>query len=495
MARAAITFPVLVGLLLTTTSTVALGESTNPLPHNGICRRQYLVAATSTDTGTLLYLSTSEPNNFTLEISDRFLPTQCGENYELCDVLLIEMESEVIVFVPSQGGFVMVTYRVSELPHDIFHPVTENCHPVKAFLNSEHNLIVIVCVELSSDTNGSLFIFEFSLSRMTLRCSERFVLHNSRTLSEAVHASNRIFFTENDELLVAESEASSSLEPGFLININNCTRTNQIDVTGNEVSIYCTQNDDSWTVVANSHFSTHHTYSRYPCPGLNQYVRVENKRQIMFGNTTQQPLVGELPDDIAYAACLGSEDSFVFWAFTENGRLVSVPLTTENHTKTNLSECTTEGDNCLRPSFDARKTSGAYFNHETNQVHITNITSLCGHRTVNMFGTPQLLRITLGDKEDSCSCANELPTTLPTSLPTTLPTSLPSSVSLTLSILFSVVCILLIITAIIIIILCCREIQVFLQRCEKKEQPFSKKFCSARGLHSSLRVRTLGQCE
>ncbi len=445
------------------------------------------MAATSTDTGTLLYLSTSEPNNFTLEIPNRFLPTQCGENYKLCDVLLIEMESEVIVFVPSQGGFVMVTYRVGELPLYIFHTVDRNFHPVKAFLNSEYNRIVIMCVELSGETNGSLLFVEFKLKqRIILRSSEEYFLRSSSALSEAVYAFHRltyhIFFTDIDDLKVTDADASSSLLPEN-IHIDNCTHTNQIDVTENEVSIYCAQNNDSWTVLADSSIPTHNTYSRYPCPGLNQYVRVENKRQIMFGNTTQQPLVGELPDDIAYAACLGSEDSFVFWAFTENGRLVSVPLTTENHTITNLSECTTEGDNCLRPSFDARKTSGAYFNHETNQVHITNITSLCGHRTVNMFGTPQLLRITLGDKEDSCSCANELPTTLPTSLPTTLPTSLPttlpsslptsllttlpstlptslpttlptslpSSVSLTLSILFSVVCILLIITAIIII--------------------------------------------
>ncbi len=371
------------------------------------------MAATSTDTGTLLYLSTSEPNNFTLEIPDRFLPTQCGENYELCDVLLIEMELEVIVFVPSQGGFVMVTYRVGEPPRDnyTFYAVKRSnyCHPVKAFLNSEHNLIVIVCVELTSETNRVLFNIEFSLTQqMILRYSEKFVLFNYSDLSEAVHASNHIFLVENEELLVAESEASSSLEPGFLTELNNCTYTNQIDVTGNEVSIYCTQNNDSWTVLADSSIPTHHTYSRYPCPGLNQYVRVENRRQIMFGNTTQQSLVGELPDNIKYAACLGAEDSFVFWALTESRQLLSVPLTTENNTMTNLSACTR--NNCLKPSFDASKTSGAYFNYETNQVHITNITSSCGHRTVNMSGTPDLLRLTLGEKVDNCSCANEVPT-------------------------------------------------------------------------------------
>ncbi len=392
------------------------------------------MTATSTDTGTQLYLSTSEPSNFTLEIPDHFLPTQCGENYKLCDVLLIEMESTVIVFVPSQGGFVIVTCRVGETPRDIFYLVKRNCHPVKAFLNSEHNLVVIMCVELSSETNGSLFVVEFSLKWQTLRYSERFVLHSSRTLSEAVHASNRIFFTENDDLLVADSEASSSLNPGFITSINNCTQTKQIDVTENEVSIYCTLNNDSWTVLAKSRIFTHHTYSRYPCPGLNQYARVENKRLIIIGNTTQQSFVGELPDDIAYAACLGSGDSLVFWAFTETGQLFSVPLTTENHTITNLSACTTEGINCLRPSFDASKTCGAYFNHETNQVHITNITSLCGHRTVNMSFPPQLLRLTLGEKEDNCSCgANESPTSLPTSdVSLTSPIVVPVVVSILL---------------------------------------------------------------
>ncbi len=373
------------------------------------------MAATSTDTGTLLYLSTSEPNNFTLEVPNRFLPTQCGENYKLCDVLLIEMESEVIVFVPSQGGFVMVTYQVGELPLYTFHTVDRNCNPVKAFLNSEYNRIVIMCVELSGETNGSLLFVEFKLKeRIIVRSSEEYFLRSSSALSEAVYAFHRltyhIFFTDIDDLKVTDADASSSLLPEN-IHIDNCTHTNQIDVTENDVSIYCTQNNDSWTVLADSSIPIHNTYSRYPCPGLNQYVRVENKRQIMFGNSTQQSFVGELPDNIKYAACLGAEDSFVFWALTESRQLLSVPLTTENHIITNLSACTNEDNNCLRPSFDASKTSGAYFNYETNQVHITNITSSCGHRTVNMSGTPDLLRLTLGEKEDNCSCANEIPTT------------------------------------------------------------------------------------
>ncbi len=366
------------------------------------------MAVASTTTGTRLHISSSAPDDTTLDVPDQYLPTlECRHAYK-CGVLLIhdQAESELIVFVPVTSGVVMVTYNKGVTPEHTFYAIERDCRPVKAFRSSsEHNRVVVECVNLSSETEGWLIWAEFSLTeRKIVRYSESFPLLSSSTLSEAVQVGSDVFLSDNGDLLLTDTQPSASLLPELVKHMDNCTLVSHMSVAGDRVFVYCA-GEDSWILPDNLHLERA-LFHWYPCPGLAGKSVSVHDRNLFYGSR----VIGNLEDDIVFGVCIGTVESHLFLGLTNGGQLLSFPLTGDNHTMSNLTACVTSGDNtCLRPFFDDSKSVGAYFDPETSQIQILNLTGCHGHRTVLLTFVPQLLGLVVGGEVDNCSCIDSRP--------------------------------------------------------------------------------------
>ncbi len=370
---------------------------------SGTCARQYLVVAASIGTtGVSVYISSTAPENVTLNIPDHSLPTLECDSYR-CGLLLIQGQVELTVFVPVTNGFIMVTYNRGISPEYSFYPVEQDCQPVKAFYNSEHNRVFIECVNLSSETEGWLLWVEFRLSnRKIFRYSDQSILLRSNTLSEAVQVDKNVFLSDNGDVLHTNTEPSSTLSLDVLGSMGeNCTVVSQINVVDSKVSLYCSRQDSSWSVLAgNMELRKSPTGFMYPCPGNSgKFVRLF-EHELSF----ESVVVDNIDCDIEFGGCVGAEDSLAFWAMTSDGQLFSVPLSVNNQTRFNLTAPVGNNGVYLQPFFDETKSIGGYFNNMNASIEIVNLTGCHGHRTIPLNYEPRLLALTVGKEVDVCHC-------------------------------------------------------------------------------------------
>ena len=375
--------------------------------HVGACQQTYVLAAKTMPNSTWLYFSTgslSSPTNFTLEIPGHQLPThECGDDYIFCDILLIERESKLLIFLPSQGGFVKVTYEYGQSPHYSFHSVDRNCHPVKSFYNREHSRVLMECLNLSPNTTQNFYVAELNLITEDIRYSDISQrVQNAQYLSPAVHARGKIFVVENEELLFIEAKISDLLRAHVAFPMAGCSHVRQMDAVGEErVYMYC---NDQTTWSMNTHAIRGNSQDSYiyPCPDSNFDLVVRDGRLNNTGNST----VIDLPAaGIEFGLCTGSGSTLAFLGLTANGLLYRVDLASDVPNITNLTQCA-EGATCLRPAIDRSRTFGVYFDPSTSLVYLANFTSFCGHGTVSLPFHPDLLFTALGPGEYNCSCSN-----------------------------------------------------------------------------------------
>ena len=366
---------------------------------------------------TLLFFTTGSllsPTNFTIEVHGHQLPLECGTNYFFCDLLLVEVDSKLLIFLPSQGGFVKVTYEHGQSPHYNFSRVDRNCHPVKSFYNRENNRVLMECLNLSPNTIQKFYIAELNLRTEAIRYSPTSQqVQSAQYLSPAAYARSKIFVVEDEKLLFIEAMVSDPLRAHVAFPMAGCSRVNQIDAVDEErMYMYC-NGQTTWRM--NTHAIQGDSQDSYvfPCPGSNFDLVVQDGKLNNTGNLT----VVDLPvAEIEFGLCTGSGSTLAFLGLAANGLLFHVDLARDTPTITNLTQCA-EGATCLRPAIDKSRTFGVYFDLNTSLAHLVNFTGFCGHGTISLPFHPDLLFTASGSGEYNCSCSNVPPESKPSSFP------------------------------------------------------------------------------
>ena len=360
------------------------------------------------------------PRKFTIEIPEHILPSlECRRDYVLCNILLIERGSELLIFLPSQGGFVKVTYQYGQPPQYSYSPVEPNCHPVKSFYNKESSRVLMECLNLTIKTDQRLYIAELNLRTGGLRYSDRSQsIQHTNEISPAIHARDKIFLVDNEMLLYTETTTSDPLRAYTAFRMPGCSHVHQIDAVSDElVYMYC-NNHITWSATTHAIEGNSQGSYAYPCVGSDIDLHVQN-RELRFNKTGSNiTTIVSLPsEDIVFGLCHGSESNstLAFWGQTGDGLLFSVDLSNDDHNITYLSQCP-ENATCLRPGIERGRTFGGYFDYDTNFFHIRNFTGQCGHVSIELPFPPDLLQVftAQGPEEDDCPCPVS-PTTEPPS--------------------------------------------------------------------------------
>ena len=382
--------------------------------------------AHNSSTGVQILLTSSlSMGNKILNLSNHYLPPECGANYHRCSILHFQRSGLSYYIIPLIGGFMALSHSANytdvnsaEELEKLFVAMTEKCNPTKAF-SAREDKIYIACMNLQTRPKGTLYYlsYDFSQSHLSVM-SDSETIYNPETVSEVIFiGGSKQTCPESDNLyFIDDAHAlrfpASSFDLDFLPSSNvlqNCTEyPESLEYYGNDsLIIHCSNGQTALYDSCSTGLFSYPRHDRipYPCTNWSNMIAYLSGRQLTLNGTIQQ-----LPfDDLIYGKCIQGLKHPTFVASSSNGSIFIVPFNGSNVVQLTSGNCSnSESDMaCPKPVFSGDEQVLGAFDSTTGTFTIVNLTEGCRvHPTIAKISfIPDLILITNGEGNYSCSCS------------------------------------------------------------------------------------------
>ena len=397
----------------------------------------------NSSTGIHILLTSAKLNNSTpsdsVNISNHYLPPECGDNNHHCDILHFESSEFSYYIIPSIRGFVVLSHGTNNIQdlQTSFINITEKCNPLQAFYAGPEgrNHIVIACMDLQTRPRGILYYLQYrfspsntgrgSIIRNTKLLTLSEAIYNPETVSKVVYVRGQQRCAEYDNLYFIDDAymvhyPSDAFDPEFISSnhaLQNCVGYESIEYYGNDdLLIRCSNNQ---TVLYDS-CASRFTYQPpdrepYPCSNWDMVV-YRNGSQLTLQNNrhahTQDTLILH-SSDLTFGKCIQEGNYSTFIAQSADGVIFIAPFSGGVINISSGNCFTTDDKMCHKPVFSENEQVFGIFESATDTLVIVNLTQTCKQqpnvKNIRAPFTPELIFISQGKGVHNCSCSEMRP--------------------------------------------------------------------------------------
>ena len=389
-----------------------------------------------------ILLTSAKLNNSTpsdsVNISNHYLPPECGDNNHRCDILHFESSEFSYYIIPSIRGFVVLSHGANNIQdlQTSFINITEKCNPLQAFYAGPEgrNHIVVACMDLQTRPRGILYYLQYrfspsntgrgSIIRNTELLTLSEAIYNPETVSKVVYVRGQQRCAEYDNLYFIDDAyvvhyPSDAFDPEFISSnhaLQNCIGYESIEYYGSDdLLIRCSNNQ---TIIYDSCASrfTYQLPDRVPYPCSNwEDVAYRNGSQLTLQSINNRHAhMLTLPfSDLTFGKCVQDGNYSTFIAQSADGVIFIAPF---GGGVINISSdnCFTKGNKmCHKPVFSENEQVFGVFESATDTLTIVNLTQTCKQQpnVINIHApfTPELISISQGKRVRNCSCSEMRP--------------------------------------------------------------------------------------
>ena len=283
--------------------------------------------------------------NDSVNISNCYLPSECGDNKDRCDILYFENSGFSYYIIPSIQGFVTLSHGTDyEDVQTSFISIVSECNPTQAFYDDYSNNIAIACMDLQTQENERIYYLPYRLALNNddtrgsiIRNLESYIesehIFNPETVSKVLHVRGQVACAAYDNLYFVDDafvlhytypfDAFYSQFIESNQELSNCIGYTTIEYYGNdELLIRCSNGQtiiyDSCASYITDTFSSSSAVP-YPCTNWD-YVIYKNRSHLVLkkGGNTLGTL--ELPfRNLTYGKCIQSNDLSTFIMLSADG--------------------------------------------------------------------------------------------------------------------------------------------------------------------------------
>ena len=336
----------------------------------------------------------------TTEVTNHFLPSECGVNYQLCNLLVVGQ----FLIIPANRSLIIYPLQTNTASHStMIQNIPIDCNPTGISTPFQDSSLVVECRNTADHSLTYLFlsISETGISFHRPRApyhARKF--SRSHPTSHACHASGSSIYVVADNGIVSYG-GSGFQELQEIVNCQDVSHTEYIEEKGS-LAIYCT-NDVAVTYSICSDDLRYYNLTGgipYFCSSktvffMNESIRVEGKD----GNIVLAR-VNHTLKDIAYGKC---QDDKYFVMTTKNGSLYSLQFTSPLSL---ISNATCQNGSCVIPAFSPTSSEFLAFNFKNKSVVSVNLLGGCTEPIREFFRTNSTVSLmtAISSTDTMCSC-------------------------------------------------------------------------------------------
>ena len=346
------------------------------------CNNSPIALVVNSTSGITVQIS-SLSSSYNITIDNLFLPSECGVNYQRCNLTVVE---NTFLIIPAIRNLIFLSLECGSLQEPIVVPINANCNPTNIFIDEENRNIWTACL---SDSSLIYVPFTYSVNQTIVveepynpqlirplrgsRFSESVIVY--QPTCNVVSDLNIYVLADNYFWYFATRSSPAFTEAAQLP--NECTDILYIDHSRENLflTLYCmngvTVTYDVCDGSTHSYFLSEEGLPFY-CSSKtvfykNDEIRVINSIGTVLVNHTHT--IGE----VQYGKC--QNDYFIF--ITKNGSLFSFQFNTSILSLVAGSVCDSEGNSCVRPSFKPFSSGFVIFDTLKNSLMSVNIFGEC----------------------------------------------------------------------------------------------------------------------
>ena len=340
----------------------------------------------------------------TTEVTNHFLPSECGVNYQLCNLLVVGQ----FLIIPANRSLIIYPLQTNTASHaTMIQNIPINCNPTGISAPFQDSSLVVECRNIADHSLTYLFLSISETGRLRLinfrrprpYHAEKF--SRSHSTSHACHAAGRSIYVVADNGIVSYGVSGFQLQE--IVNCQGVSHTEYIEETGS-LAIYCTNDVAVTYSICSSDLRYYNLMGGIPyfCSSktvffTNESIRVEGKD----GNVVLAR-VNHALRDIAYGKC---QDDKYFVMTTKSGSLYSLQFNTSSPLSL-ISNATCKNGSCVIPAFNPTSSEFLAFDFENESVVSVNLLEGCTGPIREFFNTNSTVSLmtAISSTDTMCSC-------------------------------------------------------------------------------------------